>query len=176
MPRGPAEHRASPAERRAGGPGAAASGPTVVVECDGASSGNPGAAGIGVRLALETGETVAERSESIGRATNNVAEYTSLLRALEMAEAIGARAIAIRMDSELVVKQVRGEYRARDPRLRDLLALALERLRTFDAWKIEAVARGENARADALAKAGVERAPADGAPTARALKGGRRTT
>jgi ribonuclease HI len=145
--------RRAPAEARGAAPAAAA----FLVECDGASSGNPGPAGIGVRLARGSGETVAELSESIGSATNNVAEYTALIRALELAAAHGARAVAIRMDSELVVKQVRGEYKTREAHLRELLAVVEGRLRAFDAWSLEAVRRGKNRRADALAKAGVEK-------------------
>ena len=86
---------------------------SYVLECDGASFGNPGHAGIGARLIAPDGATVGEISEPIGAATNNVAEYTALLRGLDLAAARGARRIAVRMDSELVVRQVLGRYKTR---------------------------------------------------------------
>lgn len=125
-----------------------------VIECDGASSGNPGPAGIGVSLCDADGVEIDGISEPIGEATNNVAEYTALLRALEVAKARGARRVAIRMDSELVVKQVRGEYKVRQPHLAGFYEEARRRLAQFDEWSLTAVRRGMNARADALAKAG----------------------
>lgn len=129
---------------------------SLLLECDGASFGNPGDAGIGVHLSTPDGETIAEHSESIGRATNNVAEYTALIRGLDLAVARGARRVAIRMDSELVVRQVTGVYKTRDAKLQDLLGEVRSRLRGFESWTIEAVRRGFNARADALAKAGAQ--------------------
>ncbi len=130
--------------------------PAILLECDGASFGNPGDAGIGIRLSGPDGETVAEHSESIGRATNNVAEYMALIRGLELAASRGARRVAIRMDSELVVRQVTGVYKTRDAKMQDLLGEVKTRLRPFESWTIESVPRGFNARADALAKAGAQ--------------------
>src|SRR5262245_62205705 len=138
-----------------------------VLECEGASFGNAGQAGVGVRLAGPRGETVDEVSEPIGAATNNVAEYRALIRGLELAAARGARRIAIRMDSELVVRQVLGRYKTREAHLQDLLAEATKRLRAFDEWSIVSVPRGENARADALAKAGASRHEVEGGGTTR---------
>ncbi|MFN0151039.1 MAG: ribonuclease HI family protein [bacterium] len=131
-------------------------GAMFVVECDGASSGNPGPAGIGVSLRDEAGVEIDGVSEAIGPATNNVAEYAALLRALEVAKAHGVRRLAIRMDSELVVKQVRGEYKVRQPHLTGFCEEARLRLSKFDEWSLTAVRRGMNARADALAKAGAQ--------------------
>jgi ribonuclease HI len=136
--------------------GAGAEGGVFQIECDGAASGNPGPAGLGVCVIAPDGSPVEEISEPLGRTTNNVAEYKALLRGLVAARARGARRIAVRMDSELVVKQVLGSYKAREPHLIDLLAEARRSLSGFDEWTIEAVRRGFNARADALAKAGVE--------------------
>lgn len=136
-----------------------------VLECDGASFGNPGHAGVGVRLAGPGGDTVGEISEPIGATTNNVAEYTALIRGLDLAKERGVRRIAIRMDSELVVRQVTGQYRTREAHLQDLLAQVTRRLRSFDAWTIESVPRGANARADALAKAGASRQEVEGGGT-----------
>jgi ribonuclease HI len=147
--------------------GASESDRAYVLECDGASFGNPGHAGVGVRLAGPRGETVEEISEPIGSATNNVAEYRALIRGLELAAARGVRRIAIRMDSELVVRQVLGRYRTREAHLQDLLAEAIKRLRSFDEWTIDSVPRGANARADALAKAGASRQEVEGGGTTR---------
>lgn len=127
-----------------------------VLECDGASSGNPGPAGIGACLLDPNGAQVDEVSESIGTATNNVAEYTALLRALELAKKHGVRRIAVKMDSELVVKQIRGEYKVREQHLAGFVDEARRRLAQFEAWSLTAVRRGMNARADALAKAGAQ--------------------
>jgi ribonuclease HI len=148
-----AASRRRPAREESGGDRHA-----LYLECDGASLGNPGASGIGICLSDAEGSTVAEHSEPIGRATNNVAEYTALIRGLELAAARGAHRVAVRMDSELVVRQVLGVYKTRDAKMQDLLAVVKTRLRAFESWTIEAVGRGMNARADALAKAGAERA------------------
>lgn len=134
----------------------AAAAAMFVVECDGASSGNPGPAGIGVCLRDADGVEIDGISEPIGEATNNVAEYAALLRALEVAKSHGVRRVAIRMDSELVVKQVRGEYKVRQPHLAGFYEEARKRLSQFDEWSLTAVRRGMNSRADALAKAGAQ--------------------
>ncbi len=145
--------------------GAAARAGVYLLECDGASFGNPGSAGIGARLVGPDGATVGEISEPIGEATNNVAEYTALLRGLDLAAARRVRRIAIRMDSELVVRQVLGRYKTREAHLQELLAQVKRRLRGFDEWAIESVPRGANARADALAKAGASRHDEGGGTT-----------
>ncbi|WP_129114880.1 ribonuclease HI [Halegenticoccus tardaugens] len=117
---------------------------------DGASRGNPGPAAVG--WALVTGDgIVAEGSERIGRTTNNRAEYEALVRALEAASEYGLREIDVRGDSELVVKQVRGEWRTNDPGLRERRVRARELLETFDRWSLEHVPREINERADTLA-------------------------
>ena len=117
---------------------------------DGASRGNPGQAAIGI-VVLRKGVPVREISETIGRATNNVAEYRALLRGLEEAEALGARRVQILSDSELVVRQLLGRYRVRSPALAALHRDALTRLRRFDRVSISHVPRAENRGADALA-------------------------
>ena len=117
---------------------------------DGASRGNPGPAAIGWVLVSADG-IVAEGGERIGRATNNQAEYRALVRALEAARDYGFDDVAIRGDSELVVKQVTGEWDAHDPTLRELRVTVRELLSHFDDWSVVHVPRDVNDRADRLA-------------------------
>lgn len=124
---------------------------------DGASSGNPGISGIGFYLE-HLGKTH-EGSECIGHATNNIAEYTALIRGLETACAHGARKIEIFMDSELVVKQIRGQYKVKNEGLKPLHEKAKGLLRKFDAFKISHIPREENKKADALSKKAIKEAP-----------------
>src|SRR5438045_5960697 len=91
-----------------------------VLEFDGGSRGNPGPAGIGVVLRAADNTPLITLGRFIGRATNNVAEYRALVAALEEAQKLGARRIMVRGDSELVIKQMRGEYRVKHPDLRPL--------------------------------------------------------
>jgi ribonuclease HI len=117
---------------------------------DGGSRGNPGPAGIG--WVIVTGDGIAsEGSERIGRATNNRAEYEALIRALEVATDYGFDELEIRGDSELIVKQVRGEYDTNDPDLRECRIRVRELLADVGEWSIEHVPREINERADELA-------------------------
>jgi len=122
----------------------------LVVNVDGGARGNPGPAAIAAVVASPDGEVVEERSESIGPATNNVAEYRALLLGIEAARELGAREVELVGDSELIVRQVRGEYRVKDDTLRDLHRRVREALAAFDRWTIRHVRREENARADWL--------------------------
>lgn len=117
---------------------------------DGASRGNPGPASVGWVVVNGDG-IVAEGSDRIGRTTNNQAEYAALVRALEAASDLGLSEVDVRGDSELIVKQVRGEWNTNDPELRERRVRALELLSGFDRWGIEHVPREINARADDLA-------------------------
>ena len=117
---------------------------------DGASRGNPGPGAVGWCLVASDG-VVAEGGERIGRVTNNQAEYAALIRALEAADEYGLDEIDVRGDSELIVKQVRGEWDANDPELREKRVRARELLERFDRWSIGHVPREVNARADDLA-------------------------
>lgn len=120
--------------------------------CDGASRGNPGRAAIGYAIVEPDGTEIAAHGEYLGdRLTNNVAEYTSLLRGMDDALARGIRRLRVRMDSQLVVFQLRGLYKVRHPGLKPLHAEALERVQRFDSFRIEHVRRHDNGRADALA-------------------------
>ena len=117
---------------------------------DGASRGNPGPGAVGWCLVTSDG-VVAEGGERIGRVTNNQAEYAALIRALEAADEYGFDEIDVRGDSELIVRQVRGEWDANDPELREKRVRARELLERFDRWSIGHVPREINARADDLA-------------------------
>lgn len=117
---------------------------------DGASRGNPGPAAIGWVLVSGDG-IVAEDGERIGQATNNLAEYEALVAGLEAALEYGFEEVVIRGDSELIVKQVRGEWDTNDPDLRERRVRARELLLDFDEWSISHVPRELNDRADDLA-------------------------
>ena len=117
---------------------------------DGASRGNPGPAAIGWAIVTSDG-IVAEGSERIGRTTNNRAEYAALIEALEAATEYGLKEVDLRGDSQLVVKQVRGEWNTNDPGLRERRVKARELLTGFDRWSIAHVPREINERADTLA-------------------------
>jgi len=117
---------------------------------DGASRGNPGAAAVGWCLVTSDG-VVAEGGETVGRATNNQAEYDALVRALEAARDYGFDGVDVRGDSELVVRQVRGEWDVNDPELRERRVAALGLLDGFERWSIAHVPREVNDRADEMA-------------------------
>jgi len=122
---------------------------------DGACRGNPGPAAIGWVVVTADG-IVAEGGTGIGRATNNRAEYAALVRALEVAREHGFDRVDVRGDSELIVRQVRGEWDTDDPDLREKRVRARELLATFDEWSIEHVPREINARADERANEALE--------------------
>jgi ribonuclease HI len=128
------------------------------VHIDGGSRGNPGPAGYGVRFSSPDGVVVAELSESIGVATNNVAEYRGLLAALEHAIAHEYHDLIVYSDSELLVKQMRGEYRVKHPGLVPLHARARMLLARLGPARFVHVRREANTHADALANAAMDRA------------------
>ncbi|WP_411965602.1 ribonuclease HI [Haloferax sp. YSMS24] len=117
---------------------------------DGASRGNPGPAAIGWAIVTSNG-IVADGSKRIGKTTNNRAEYEALIEALSAAAEYGYDEVDVRGDSQLVVKQVRGEWKTNDPGLRERRVKANELLSTFDRWSLEHVPREINERADSLA-------------------------
>ena len=124
---------------------------------DGASRGNPGPAAIGYVIANDGG-IVAEGGDTIGSTTNNRAEYEALIRALEVAETYGFDDVDVYGDSELVLKQLRGEYDVNVPELRERRVRAMELLETFDEWVLQHVPRELNDRADALANEALDNA------------------
>ncbi len=123
---------------------------------DGAARGNPGPAAIGWLIVTGDG-VVAEGSERIGRTTNNRAEYEALIAALEAAREYGYEEVHARGDSELIVKQVRGEYETRNPELREKRVTVHELLSSFEEWTLEHVPREVNERADELANDALEK-------------------
>ncbi len=123
----------------------------VVVVADGGSRGNPGPAGYGaVVLDPDTDEVLVERAEGIGVTTNNVAEYRALLLGLELARELGAREVDVVNDSELVARQIGGEYKVKHAGLKPLYLEAMRELRQFERWSVRPVRREGNERADEL--------------------------
>jgi ribonuclease HI len=129
----------------------------MIIYTDGASRGNPGRAGVGVRITNETGETVAETARYLGHKTNNEAEYWGLLLGLREAKRLGAKTIRICMDSELVERQVRGIYRVRNEKLKPLHERVMAMLKEFRGYEIRSIPREENAEADRLANEAIEK-------------------
>ncbi len=122
----------------------------LVVNVDGGARGNPGPAAIAAVIQDAAGGVLEERGERIGKATNNVAEYRALLLGIERATALGADELDLVGDSELVVKQVKGEYKVKDATMRELHAQVKEALQGFGRWSISHVRREHNAEADRL--------------------------
>lgn len=130
---------------------------TLTLHFDGGSRGNPGLAGIGAVVYAADGTPLITLGRYIGRATNNVAEYRALITAMEAALKLGATKVIIRGDSELVIKQMRGEYRVKNPDLRDLYEEAQSLLSKFEQVRIEHNFREKNAMADKLANLAMDR-------------------
>jgi ribonuclease HI len=121
------------------------------INIDGGSRGNPGPAAYGVIIRDGSGEIVAKLKKYIGRMTNNVAEYYGLIAALDYAESHSVKTIRIESDSELLVKQMRGQYKVKSEDLRPLFERALKMSKAFESFRIEHVYREQNREADALA-------------------------
>jgi ribonuclease HI len=130
---------------------------TLTLQFDGGSRGNPGPAGIGVVVAAADGTPLVTLGRFIGRATNNVAEYRALITAMQEARKLGAKKVVIRGDSELVIKQMRGEYRVKSPDMKVLHDEAQAILRTFESAQITHNLRDKNELADALANKAMDR-------------------
>ena len=122
----------------------------LAVHVDGGSRGNPGPAAAAAVVSTPDGDVVDEASVTLGEATNNVAEYRGLLLGLQRARELGATEVEVVNDSELVAKQVNGEYKVKSPEMAALHEQALRELEEFDAWSIRSVPRAQNAAADAL--------------------------
>jgi ribonuclease HI len=144
-----------------------------VIRTDGASRANPGHASAGAVLidldrpdAFDPGAVPdASISDYLGIQTNNVAEYTAVVRALALAAELGAREVRMLLDSMLIVEQLHGRWRVKDAKLQPLNAEALRILRTFDRWTAAHVRRAENFAADAMCNAAIDRALAGGPPS-----------
>ncbi len=122
----------------------------VVVHVDGGSRGNPGPAGVGAVAMTDDGEELAERAAYIGEATNNVAEYRAVLLGIELARQLEASSLALVNDSEVVARQITGEYKVKQAHLKPLRAEVIDALQGFEKWSIESVPREQNERADEL--------------------------
>jgi ribonuclease HI len=122
----------------------------VVVHVDGGSRGNPGPAAAAAVISSPDGEVLEEATVTLGRATNNVAEYRGLLLGLERARALGATEVDVVNDSELIAHQVNGRYKVKHADMKPLHAEALAALRGFERWSLRPVRREQNADADAL--------------------------
>ncbi len=129
----------------------------VTAFCDGGSRGNPGPAGYGVFIQGENGAPLAELSDFLGVKTNNVAEYSGLLAALEWALANGARELRVVSDSELMVKQIKGQYSVKSPDLKPLYEEAKRRAAKLARFEMQHVLRGKNKEADRLANEAMDR-------------------
>jgi ribonuclease HI len=130
----------------------------LVVHVDGGARGNPGPAAAAAVVSTPEGEVIDEAHEVLGVVTNNVAEYRGLLLGLARARALGATEVEVVNDSELVAKQVNGEYKVRHPDMRPLHAETLRALEGFERWSVRSVPRAQNAGADALVNAALDAA------------------
>jgi len=130
----------------------------LIVHVDGGSRGNPGPAAAGAVLSTPDGEVVDEATELLGIVSNNVAEYRALLLGLQRARELGATEVEAVNDSELIAKQVNGQYKVKHADMKPLHAEALAALQGFDRWAVRTVRREQNAHADALVNAALDAA------------------
>ena len=127
----------------------------LIINTDGGARGNPGPAGIGVVFSDDSGQIIAKFKEYIGEATNNVAEYRALILALEKAANFEFKEIECRLDSELIVKQLRGEYRVKDEKMKELYKKVQE-LIFFKPITFMHVSREKNKEADTLVNEAID--------------------
>jgi ribonuclease HI len=132
----------------------------VIVHVDGGARGNPGPAAAASVISGPTGEVLDEQAQLIGSATNNVAEYRALLLGLQRALELGANEVEVVGDSELIAKQVQGLYKVKHEGMRQLHRQAMGALGSFERWSIRTVPREQNAHADALVNAALDKARA----------------
>ncbi len=144
--------------------------PAFQVNIDGGSRGNPGPAAYGVVIRDPKGEIIARLKKFIGKATNNVAEYFGLIAALDYADTHGIRALRILSDSELMVKQMRGQYKVKSEDLRPLFERARKMSQTLESFRIDHVYREQNSEADALANQAMDETSRGGDPSSVAEK------
>ena len=130
----------------------------LVINTDGGARGNPGPAGIGVVICDEHHRLVSEHKEYIGEATNNVAEYRALILALNQASRIGADDLLIQMDSELIVRQMQGRYKIKEPSLKILAGEVLKLKNHFKKVEFKHVRREQNKEADRLVNEAIDAA------------------
>ena len=128
----------------------------ILIYTDGAARGNPGPAGAGAILRDADGTVLAEIAEPLGHATNNVAEWTAVLLALEEARRLGATQVDLRMDSQLVARQISGIYRVKHPDLKPIHAAVMDLLGTLDGYTVGHVPRERNKEADRLSNVAID--------------------
>ena len=133
-------------------------GAAAVFNIDGGSRGNPGPAGIGVVVSNLDGKLLSEHYEFIGEQTNNVAEYHALLKALQLAEELHIRSVFIRTDSELVAKQVQGEFQVKNAQIVPLYLQVEQAVRRLESFSIANIPRSANQRADRLVNLAISQA------------------
>jgi ribonuclease HI len=133
---------------------------TWTVYTDGASRGNPGPASIGAVVYNADGDEVHTVSRRLGRATNNEAEYQAVIAGLEAALGLGGGSVDLRMDSQLIVRQLEFRYRVRNARLRPFFERVVELRRQFESFQVTHVPREQNKRADELANLALDSGPA----------------
>jgi ribonuclease HI len=125
----------------------------LIAYADGGARGNPGEAACASLITNEQGEELLRRARRLGKTTNNVAEYEGVLLALDLCKQLGAAEVTLRLDSELVVRQIEGRYKVRHPDLMQLHHRVMLRKRTFEDLHVEHIPRKENAAADAMVNA-----------------------
>ena len=130
----------------------------MVVHVDGGARGNPGPAAAAAVATTADGDELAESSAYLGETTNNVAEYRAVLLGLELARQLGARDVDVVNDSELVARQIGGEYKVKSAGLKPLFLETMRELRSFDRWSVRNVRREHNERADELDNEELDRA------------------
>ena len=130
----------------------------IIAYADGASRGNPGPAAYGYLLTDRRNNEIEAGGEPIGRATNNVAEYRGAIAALEAALRQSASDVDLRLDSELIVRQIQGRYKVKNAALKPLHAELQQLAEKFEKFKIRHIPRAQNAEADALANAALDAA------------------
>jgi probable phosphoglycerate mutase len=131
--------------------------PWITAHCDGGARGNPGPAGFGALIQDANGRPLAELSEFLGIQTNNFAEYSGLLATLDFALANGHRRLRVVSDSELMVKQIQGQYQVKSPGLKPLYDQAKEKIAQLEGFSIEHALRHKNKDADRLANEAMDR-------------------
>jgi len=123
----------------------------VIIHTDGAARGNPGPAAIGIIIKDEKGNLLARISRCIGVTTNNQAEYQAIITALEKAISLSGRQVVLKSDSELVVKQINGQYKIKNTGLRALYQRVVQLIGSLESFSVSYIPREQNAVADALA-------------------------
>jgi ribonuclease HI len=125
----------------------------LIAYADGGSRGNPGQAAAAALITTADGEELLRRAKRLGKTTNNVAEYEAVLLALDLCKELGAARVTLRVDSELVARQIEGRYKVKHPDLMQLHHRAMLRARMFEKLQVEHIPRKENTAADAMVNA-----------------------